>query len=130
MPAGLAAGPAIDVIPVGGPGPGRMAVPVVVRMVDVIPVGGPGPGRMAVPVVVRMVDVIPAGDPAAGLTAGPAIGATLVAGPAAGPTTAPTWIGDVGGLTLQVPLPGVEWRGVEPVASDGRSTRIAPSGLR
>ena len=130
MPAGLAAGPAIDVIPVGGPGPGRMAVPVVVRMVDVIPAGGPGPGRMAVPVVVRMVDVIPAGDPAAGLTAGPAIGATLVAGPAAGPTTAPTWIGDVGGLTLQVPLPGVEWRGVEPVASDGRSTRIAPSGLR
>jgi hypothetical protein len=130
VPAGLAAGPAIDVIPVGGPGPGRMAVPVVVRMVDVIPVGGPGPGRMAVPVVVRMVDVIPAGDPAAGLTAGPAIGATLVAGPAAGPTTAPTWIGDVGGLTLQVPLPGVEWRGVEPVASDGRSTRIAPSGLR
>ena len=130
MPAGLAAGPAIDVIPVGGPGPGRMAVPVVVRMVDVIPAGGPGPGRMAAPVVVRMVDVIPAGDPAAGLTAGPAIGATLVAGPAAGPTTAPTWIGDVGGLTLQVPLPGVEWRGVEPVASDGRSTRIAPSGLR
>ena len=108
MPAGLAAGPAVDVIPVGGP----------------------GPGRMAVPVVVRMVDVIPAGDPAAGLTAGPAIGATLVAGPAAGPTTAPTWIGDVGGLTLQVPLPGVEWRGVEPVASGGRSTRIAQSGLR
>ena len=92
MPAGLAAGPAID----------------------------------AIPVVVPMVDVIPAGDPAAG----PAIGATLVAGPAAGPTTAPTWIGDVGGLTLQVPLPGVEWRGVEPVASGGRSTRIAQSGLR
>jgi hypothetical protein len=104
VPAGLAAGPAIDVIPVGGPGPGRMAVPVVVRMIDVIPVG----------------------DPAAG----PAIGVTLVAGPAAGPTTAPTWIGDVGGLTLQVPLPGVEWRGVEPVASGGRSTRIALSGLR
>jgi hypothetical protein len=108
VPAGLAAGPAIDVIPVGGP----------------------GPGRMAAPVVVRMVDVIPAGDPAAGLTAGPAIGATLVAGPAAGPTTAPTWIGDVGGLTLQVPLHGVGWRGVEPVASGGRSTRIALSGLR
>ena len=71
---------------------------------------------MAVPVVVQMVDVIPVGDPAAG--------------PAAGPTTAPTWIGDVGGLTLQVPLPGVEWRGVEPVASGGRSTRIALSGLR
>ena len=104
MPAGLAAGPAVDVIPVGGP----------------------GPGRMAVPVVVRMVDVIPAGDPAAG----PAIGATLVAGPAAGPTTAPTWIGDVGGLTLQVPVPGVEWHGVEPVASGGRSTRIALSVLR
>ena len=111
-----------------------MAVPVVVPMVDVIPVGGPGPGRMAVPVVVRMVDVIPAGDPAAGLTAGltagPAIGATLVAGPAAGPTTAPTWIGDAGGLTPQVPPPGVEWRGVEPVASGGRSTRIALSGPR
>ena len=108
MPAGLAAGPAVDVIPVGGPGPGRMAVPVVVRMVDVIPVGGPGPGRMAVPVVVPMVDVIPA----------------------AGPTAAPTWIGDAGGLMLQVPPPGVEWRGVEPVASDGRSTRIALSGPR
>jgi hypothetical protein len=102
----------VDVIPVGGRGPGRMAVPVVVRMVDVIPVGGPGPGRMAVPVVVPMVDVIPAVDPAAG------------------PTTAPTWIGDAGGLTPQVPPPGVEWRGVEPVASGGRSTRIALSGPR
>ena len=112
MPAGLVAGPAIDVIPVVGPGPGLMAVPVVVRMVDVIPVVGPGPGLMAVPVVVRMVDVIPVGDPAAG------------------PTTAPTWIGDVGGLTLQVPVPGVEWHGVEPVASGGRSTRIALSVLR
>ena len=90
MPAGLAAGPAIDVIPVVGPGPGLMAVLVVVRMVDVIPVGDP----------------------------------------AAGPTTAPTWIGDVGGLTLQVPVPGVEWHGVEPVASGGRSTRIALSVLR
>ena len=90
MPAGLAAGPAIDVIPVVGPGPGLTAVPVVVRMVDVIPVGDP----------------------------------------AAGPTTAPTWIGDVGGLTLQVPVPGAEWHGVEPVASGGRSTRIALSGLR
>ena len=90
MPAGLAAGPAIDVIPVVGPGPGLMAVPVVVRMVDVIPVGDP----------------------------------------AAGPTPAPTWIGDVGGLTLQVPVPGVEWHGVEPVASGGRSTRIALSELR
>ena len=98
MPAGLVAGPAIDVIPVVGPGPGLMAVPVVVQMVDVIPVG----------------------DPAAGLTADPA----------AGPTTAPTWIGDVGGLTLQVPVPGVEWHGVEPVASGGRSTRIALSVLR
>ena len=43
--------------PVGGLGPGRMAVPVVVRMVvrmvDVIPVGGLGPGQMAVPVVVK-----------------------------------------------------------------------------
>ena len=120
MPAGLVAGPAIDVIPVGGPGPGLTAVPV----------GGPGPGLTAVPVGVRMVDVIPVGDPAAGLTAGPAIGATLVAGRAAGPTTAPTWIGDVGGLTLQVPVPGVEWHGVEPVASGGRSTRIVLSGLR
>ena len=100
MPAGLAAGPAID------------AIPVVVPMVDVIPAGDPGPGRMAVPVVVPMVDVIPAVDPAAG------------------PTTAPTWIGDVGGLMLQVPPPGVGWRGVEPVASDGRSTRIALNGLR
>ena len=112
MPAGLVAGPAIDVIPVVGPGPGLMAVPVVVRMVDVIPVVGPGPGLMAVPVVVQVVDVIPVGDPAAG------------------PTTAQTWIGDVGGLTLQVPVPGVEWHGVEPVASGGRSTRIALSGLR
>ena len=120
----------VDVIPVGGRGPGRMAVPVVVRMVDVIPVGGPGPGRMAVPVVVPMVDVIPVGGRGPGRMAVRMVDVIPVGGRGAGPTTAPTWIGDAGGLTLQVPPPGVEWRGVEPVASGGRSTRIALSGLR
>jgi hypothetical protein len=53
-----------------------------------------------------------------------------MAGLAAGLTTVPTWIGDAGGPTPQVPRHGVGWRGVEQVASSARNTRIAPSGPR
>ena len=121
-----AAGPAIGAILVAGQA--------VVLMVDATPVdaqaAGPAIGAilvagqavvlMAGPAVVLIVDVTPVAGPAAG----------LMAGLAAGLTTVPTWIGDAGGPTPQVPRHGVGWRGVEQVASSARNTRIAPSGPR
>ena len=95
-----AAGPAIGAILVAGQA--------VVLMAGAI--------LMAGPAVVLIVDVTPVAGPAAGL--------------AAGLTTVPTWIGDAGGPTPQVPRHGVGWRGVEQVASSARNTRIAPSGPR
>jgi hypothetical protein len=68
--------------------------------------------------------------PAAGLMAGPVAVPMAGAILAAGLTTVPTWIGDAGGPTPQVPRHGVGWRGVEQVASSARNTRIAPSGPR
>ena len=115
-----AAGPAIGAILVAGQavvlmaGAILMAGPAVVLIVDVTPVAGPAAGLMAGLAVVLM--------------AGPAAG--LMAGLAAGLTTVPTWIGDAGGPTPQVPRHGVGWRGVEQVASSARNTRIAPSGPR
>jgi hypothetical protein len=119
-----AAGPAIGAILVAGqavvlmagailmagPAAGLMAGLAVVLM------AGPAAGLMAGPVVVLIVDVTPVAGQAAGL--------------AAGLTTVPTWIGDAGGPTPQVPRHGVGWRGVEQVASSARNTRIAPSGPR
>ena len=117
-----AAGPAIGAILVAGQA--------VVLIVDVTPVAGPAAGPVAVPMVgaillagpavVLIVDVTPVAGQAAG----------LMAGLAAGLTTVPTWIGDAGGPTPQVPRHGVGWRGVEQVASSARNTRIAPSGPR
>lgn len=123
-----AAGPAIGAILVAGqavvlmagailmagPAAGLMAGPAVVLM------AGPAAGLMAGPAVVLIVDVTPVAGQAAG----------LMAGLAAGLTTVPTWIGDAGGPTPQVPRHGVGWRGVEQVASSARNTRIAPSGPR
>ena len=117
-----AAGPAIGAILVAGQavvlmaGAILMAGPAVVLIVDVTLMAGPAAGPavvlMAGPAVVLIVDVTP------------------VAGQAAGLTTVPTWIGDAGGPTPQVPRHGVGWRGVEQVASSARNTRIAPSGPR
>ena len=101
-----AAGPAIGAILVAGQA--------VVLMAGAILMAGPAAGLMAGRAVVLM--------------AGPAAG--LMAGLAAGLTTVPTWIGDAGGPTPQVPRHGVGWRGVEQVASSARNTRIAPSGPR
>ena len=121
-----AAGPAIGAILVAGQavvlmaGAILMAGPAVVLIVDVTLMAGPAAGLMAGPVVVLMVDVTPVAGQAAG----------LMAGLAAGLTTVPTWIGDAGGPTPQVPRHGVGWRGVEQVASSARNTRIAPSGPR
>ena len=136
----LMAGPAVvlivDVTPVAGQAAGLMAGPVAVPMAGAILMAGPAAGLMAGPAVVLMA------GPAAGLMAGPAVvlivdvtpvagqAAGLMAGLAAGLTTVPTWIGDAGGPTPQVPRHGVGWRGVEQVASSARNTRIAPSGPR
>jgi hypothetical protein len=117
-----AAGPAIGAILVAGQavvlmaGAILMAGPAVVLIVDVTLMAGPAAGLMAGPAVVLIVDVTPVVGQAAGL--------------AAGLTTVPTWIGDAGGPTPQVPRHGVGWRGVEQVASSARNTRIAPSGPR
>jgi hypothetical protein len=115
-----AAGPAIGAILVAGQA--------VVLMAGAILMAGPAAGLMAGLAVVLMA------GPAAGLMAGPVAvpmaGAILMAGLAAGLTTVPTWIGDAGGPTPQVPRHGVGWRGVEQVASSARNTRIAPSGPR
>jgi hypothetical protein len=95
-----------------------MAGPAVVLMVGPAAglMVGPAAGLMAGPAVVLIVDVTPVAGQAAGLEAGL--------------TTVPTWIGDAGGPTPQVPRHGVGWRGVEQVASSARNTRIAPSGPR
>ena len=119
-----AAGPAIGAILVAGQAVVLMAGPAVVLIVDVTLMAGPAAGLMAGP----------AAGPAVVLMAGPAVvlivDVTPVAGQAAGLTTVPTWIGDAGGPTPQVPRHGVGWRGVEQVASSARNTRIAPSGPR
>ena len=104
----------VDVTLMAGPAAGPMAGLAVVLM------AGPAAGLMAGPAVVLIVDVTPVAGQAAG----------LMAGLAAGLTTVPTWIGDAGGPTPQVPRHGVGWRGVEQVASSARNTRIAPSGPR
>ena len=88
--------------------------------IGAILVAGQAVVLMAGPVAVLIVDVTPVAGQAAG----------LMAGLAAGLTTVPTWIGDAGGPTPQVPRHGVGWRGVEQVASSARNTRIAPSGPR
>ena len=129
-----AAGPAIGAILVAGQAVVLMAGPVVVLIVDVTPVAGPAAGLMAGPVAVPMAGAILLAGPAVVLivdvtpVAGQAAG--LMAGLAAGLTNVPTWIGDAGGPTPQVPRHGVGWRGVEQVASSARNTRIAPSGPR
>ena len=91
---------------------------------------GPAIGAILVAgqAVVLMAGAILMAGLAVVLMAGPAAG--LMAGLAAGLTTVPTWIGDAGGPTPQVPRHGVGWRGVEQVASSARNTRIAPSGPR
>ena len=113
-----AAGPAIGAILVAGQAVVLMAGAILI--VDVTLMAGPAAGLMAGPAVVLIVDVTPVAGQAAG----------LMAGLAAGLTTVPTWIGDAGGPTPQVPRHGVGWRGVEQVASSARNTRIAPSGPR
>ena len=117
-----AAGPAIGAILVAGQAVVLMAGAILMdapeddQIDDEAQVKGPAAG----PAVVLIVDVTPVAGPAAG----------LMAGLAAGLTTVPTWIGDAGGPTPQVPRHGVGWRGVEQVASSARNTRIAPSGPR
>ena len=127
-----AAGPAIGAILVAGQAVVLMAGAILM----VGPAAGPAIGAILVAgqAVVLIVDVTLMAGPAVVLMAGPAVvlivDVTPVAGQAAGLTTVPTWIGDAGGPTPQVPRHGVGWRGVEQVASSARNTRIAPSGPR
>ena len=110
----------VDATPVDAQAAGPAIGAILVAGQAVVLMAGPAAGLMAGLAVVLIVDVTPVAGQAAG----------LMAGLAAGLTTVPTWIGDAGGPTPQVPRHGVGWRGVEQVASSARNTRIAPSGPR